>query len=130
MNVSKGALEARRRQLMEDIFKQRIDFANAYRDLGKPLEYTQKTVVGLKMLQQNAWLIALAPTAVNLLFSTFGWKKAPRGNLLGRLFGGERRAFQRQAQREAHAAKKPLMRWLGHGWRLFRIYRRVRRFFL
>jgi hypothetical protein len=128
MTHTKESLAEHRRHLSEEIFRQRAELAQAFRGIAKPLQYTQTAIVGLQALRKNAWLIALGPTAVSLAFSFFGWKKAERPSLLGRL--ARRRPRQSQEQTELdEKAKKPLARWIARGWALFKIYRRLRPFF-
>jgi hypothetical protein len=127
MSYSKHDLVQRRRQLSIEISRQRTELTVAYRGLTKPIEYTQTGIKGFKFLKENAWAIALAPSLISIGLSFFGLKKQKesRGGWLK--FG--RGEEEREAQREAAKAKKPLMRLLGHGWNLFKFYRRVRRYF-
>lgn len=128
MNLAKESLALKRQHLSHQIALQRTELAHAYRGLAKPLEYTQKVIVGAQALKQNAWLVALLPSVVSLGFSFFGWKKKGRAGLLG-LLGLSQEEEKLKLEREAAAkAKRPIMKLLGHGWSLFKIYRRVRRY--
>jgi hypothetical protein len=127
MSYSKHDLVQRRRQLSVEISRQRTELTVAYRGLTKPIEYTQTGIKGFKFLKENAWAIALAPSLISIGLSFFGLKKQKpsRGGWLKFGHGEE----EREVRREAAKAKKPLMRLLGHGWNLFKFYRRVRRYF-
>jgi hypothetical protein len=134
MKLTPIELKLHKQQLIEDIESQRLELVHAYRGLGKPLAYTQTAIRGAQALKQNAWLIALLPTAISLAFSFFGWKKKGKTGLLG-LLGlspaeEEKAAMKQEMRQSASRLKRPLLRkMLGHGWSLFKIYRRVRPYF-
>jgi len=130
MKHSQESLALRRQHLSQQIAMQRADLAQAYRGLAKPLAYTQKVIVGAQALKQNAWAIALLPSVISLGFSFFGWKKKGKAGLLGLLgLAQDEEKEKRALEREAVArARKPIMKWVGHGWKLFKLYRRVRRY--
>jgi hypothetical protein len=127
MSYAKHDLAERRRQLSVEISRQRTELTVAYRGLAKPIEYTQTGIKGFKFLKENAWAIALAPSLVSMAFSFFGLKKQQQNRGGWLKFG--RGEEEQEARREVAKAKKPLMRLLGHGWNLFKFYRRVRRYF-
>jgi hypothetical protein len=118
--ASKESLAERRQALSLEIARHRTELAQAYRDLAKPLEYTQKGIKGLQVVKQNAWAIALLPMAVRLGFSFFGWTKKDEA----------KKVAARVREEEVAAARKkpPLGKWLGRGVALFQLYRRVRPF--
>ncbi len=123
----------RREQLARQIAGQRRELAEAYRDLGKPLHYTQVAVKGVQVLQKNAWLIGLAPTAVSLVFAFLGWQKPekPKRGLFNfwKKKGPEPTEAEAAAELESKLPRRarPLLRQLlGHGVTAFKIYRRVR----
>ena len=131
MSPSKSELAARRERLSKQIAGQRTMLAEAYRDLGKPLQYTQTAVKGVQMLRQNAWLLALSPVAVKLAFSFLGWKKVEKGRpgLLSFFRKGNAGTVVEDDARAASRRARPLLtRLLGHGVSAFKIYRRVRPF--
>jgi hypothetical protein len=125
MKLSPQSLAQRREQISRQIALQRTELVHAYRDLAKPLAYTQTAIKGAQALKQNAWLVMLAPSLVSLGFSFFGWRKKGNSGLMG-LLGLSRDEEKRETERAAIAAKKPLLKWAGYGWTLFKLYRRVR----
>jgi hypothetical protein len=120
-----------RQELSDQIARQRTELTLAYRDLTKPFQYTETGIAGLKALRKNGWLLALAPSAVSLIFTFFGWEKKGKGRpgLLGR-FGRKARGEAAGIERDEVAQiKKPLSRWGKRAWSLFQVYRKVRPFF-
>ena len=125
MTHSKESLADRRKELAEKAGRERAELGLAYQNLAKPFAYTQKAVVGIKALQKNAWLVGLAPSVVGLVFSFLGYEKKGKG----KRFGSKTRLTKDDEAAAIVANKKPLQRWLGRGWALFQLYRRVRPFF-
>ena len=127
-----GHLSDRQKELSERIARQRIELAVAYRGLIKPFQYADTGVAALKVIRKNGWLLAMAPSAVSLVFSFFGWEKKGKPSLLARI----RKKTGRRDAAEAEVAegaptffKKPLSRLAGHAWSAFQVYRKVRPFF-
>ena len=126
-----GQLSERRKYLSEKIARERIDLAVAYRGLIKPFQIVDKGIVGINLLRKNTWLLALAPSAVGLLFSFFGLEKKKKPGLLGRLRGKAARSTDLDEERAeiVAKAKKPISRWGRRAWAAFQMYRKVRPFF-
>lgn len=129
MSSATESLAEKQRRLAADIARQRTALAGAYRDIAKPILYTEYGLRGFGFLRQNPWLLTIIPatfsttTSVITLVRTLTAKPAPRKPKL----------FGRKAEREARRAKATItdhaMKWGGRGWRLFKIYRRVRKYF-
>jgi hypothetical protein len=123
---------SRREQLARQISGQRRDLAEAYRDLGKPIAYTQAGIKGVQILKQNAWLIALAPSAIGIVTGLLNLRKkddAPKRGLFDFWKKKAPAAEEEAAEIEAQAGQRarPLLRRLiGHGVTAFKVYRRVR----
>ncbi len=47
-------LSSRRRQLSEQIARQRQELGSAYRNLAKPFQYAESSLAGLKVLRKSA----------------------------------------------------------------------------
>jgi hypothetical protein len=128
--VSLHEYSERRVQLVKQISGQRQELAEAYRDLGKPIAYTQAGIKGVQMIRQNAWLIALAPSAIGIVSGLLNLRKkdAPKRGLLD--FWKKKPAPAGEAaEAEADVSRRarPLLRRLiGHGVTAFKLYRQVR----
>ncbi len=132
MILRPGKLEDRRRELSEKIARERIEMGVAYRGLTKPFQYTETGISAFKAIRKNSWLISLAPTAVSLAFSFFGWEKKGKPSLIAQLRRKVRpgaRDDVREAGKVGVKARKPLKRFAGHAWSLFQLYRKVRPYF-
>ncbi len=131
MSLSKYS--SRREQLARQITGQRQELAEAYRDLGKPISYAQTGIKGLQIVRQNAWLIALAPSAISIVSGLLALRKKdePKRGLFD--FWKKKTAVpeKKAAEVESGALRRarPLLRRLiGHGVTAFKVYRKVRPF--
>ena len=129
MILRPGKLDERRKELSERIARERVEMTVAYRGLAKPFQYTETGISAFKTLRKNSWLIALAPTAVSLAFSFFGWEKKGKPSLLGRLRRQAPAAELREAEKAGFKSRKPLRRVAGYAWSAFQLYRKFRPFF-
>ena len=129
--IRPGKLEKRRQELSEKIARERTEMGVAYRGLAKPFQLTETGITAFKAVRKNSWLIALAPTAVNLAFSFFGWEKKGKPSLLGqfRRKAGSTSEEVREAEKLGSKGRKPLRRWAGRAWSLFQLYRKFRPYF-
>jgi hypothetical protein len=131
--VSLAQYSSRREQLSRQISGQRLELAEAYRDLGKPIAYAQTGIKGLQMLRQNAWLIALAPSVISIVSGLIGLRKkeTPKRGLFD-FWKKKAPAPEKEAAAvESSALKRaqPLLKKLiGHGVTAFKVYRKVRPF--
>jgi hypothetical protein len=128
MKHSQESLSEHRKQLSEQISRQRTELAVAYRGLIKPFQYTETGITAVKALRKNGWMIALAPSVVSLVFTFFGWKKAEKPGLFSRLRRKGKFKDEDVEEKVAAKVKKPVSRWAGHAWSAFQVYRRVRPF--
>jgi hypothetical protein len=133
MSENGETLAEKQRRLAADIARQRGQLAAAYRDLAKPILYTEYGLRGFGFLRQNPWILTIVPaafsttTSVLALVRTLTAKPAPKKL---KWFGRE---AARETEREARRVKKTLtdhaMTWGGRGWKLFKLYKRVRKYF-
>jgi len=108
----------RRRHLAAEIARQRGDLAEAYRNLEKPIHYAEYGLRGFGFLRKNPWVFVAAPAAVKLVSTLLGLKNQKSPKPAPR---------QRQGIEDRPKGwKKHVVTWGGHGWRLFKLYRRVR----
>jgi hypothetical protein len=125
MNLPDESITERRVRLAGEIARQRTDLGRAYRNLEKPIHYAEYGLRGFGFLRKNSWVIAAVPATVSIVSTLIGLRKQSKALKLS----------PRQRQKiESEARPKGLLGHVlkvgGHGWRLFKLYRRVRPFFL
>jgi hypothetical protein len=112
--------EDRRRHLIAEIARQRGELAEAYRNLEKPIHYAEYGLRGFGFLRKNPWVFAAAPAVVSVTSTLFGLRKKKFSKPAPR----QRQSIEaRPKSFMGHAAK-----WGGHGWRLYKLYRRLRHY--
>jgi hypothetical protein len=115
MSLPTDDYATRRAELADQIARQRGQLASAYRDLEKPIQYTEYGLRTVSFFRQNPWIFVAVPAAVNLASSLFGLRRKPA------------KASQTQQQTKR---KGVISTCAGGAWQLFQLYRRVRPFFL
>jgi hypothetical protein len=125
MNLPDENITERRVRLAGEIARQRTDLGKAYRNLEKPIHYAEYGLRGFGFLRKNSWVIAAVPAVFSIASTLIGLRKQTKALKLS----------PRQQQKiEAEARPKGLLGHVlkvgGHGWRLFKLYRRIRPFFL
>jgi hypothetical protein len=126
MSSSDDSVINRRHELLAQIARQRGELANAYRDLAKPIRYTETGLRSLAFIRSNPWIFSVVPaafTVVSSLVSLARGKPSPPRRA-ARLAEEEERAARKVPRSIAgHVAK-----WGGRGWKLFKLYRKLRKF--
>ncbi|HEV3272627.1 MAG TPA: hypothetical protein VGZ93_10645 [Candidatus Methylacidiphilales bacterium] len=112
----------RREFLAAQIARQRGELAEAYRNLERPLHYAEYGLRGFGFLRKNPWIFVAAPAAVKVAATFFGVAKKK----LAGAGAEERRGVGGRARK---GIGKHLATWGGHGWRLYKLYRRARSYF-
>jgi hypothetical protein len=109
---------ARREALSAQIARQRGELAAAYRDLEKPIRYTEYGLRGIGFLRSNPWIFVAVPAVVSVASNlwSFGRKKSSR----------PAPGQSRKIETGPKGIKTQVQTWLGHGWRAYQLYRRVR----
>ena len=114
---------ARRQRLSIDIARQRGELGAAYRNLEKPIRYTEYGMRGFGFLRQNPWVIAAVPAVINLVSIGLGWRKKKKSA---------------PVQAQPHAAAAPTaagklsrlgqvaLSGVQQGLRVYQLYRRIR----
>jgi hypothetical protein len=119
------SIHERRTRLALEIARQRGELTQAFRNLEQPIHYAEYGLRAFGFLRKNAWVFSVVPAAFSIGSTIMGLRK---------LKGTEPRLSRREMKRlEAKAPKGVLghaLKWSGHGWKLFKLYRRVRPFFL
>jgi hypothetical protein len=122
------SMDQRRARLAAEIARQRGDLASAYQNLAMPIHYGENVLHGFGFLRRNSWIFAAVPasfTIGSVLLSLFGLRKEKPSELT-------RSQRERLAQLERERLPKgftgKLVKWGGHGFRIFKLYRRMRRF--
>ncbi len=122
MSEFEGTMEERRAYLAAEIARQRGEFAVAYRNLEKPILYTEYGMKGFGFLRQNPWVLTAIPAALSISSTVLGLVRNKPAKTVPRQkqTGDERRP----KGIVGHATK-----WGKRGWKLFQFYRRVRSYF-
>ena len=111
----------RRGLLAAQIARQRAELAEAYDNLEKPLHYAEYGMRGLGFLRKHTWVLVAVPAVLSMASTLFGLAKKK----------SEPSPLQRQSiENRPRGWKKHLVTWGGHGWRLYKFYRRIRPYFL
>jgi hypothetical protein len=124
--------ETRRQRLVGEIARQRVDLVDAYRQLEKPIRYTEYGMKGFAFIRQNQWLLTAAPALLGSIPSIF--------NLVSMALGRGKKKRNVPVQRQAASAEaaapnatkkisrvgQALMGGVEQGLRAYNLYRRVR----
>jgi hypothetical protein len=137
MSAGNETLAGKQQRLAADIARQRTQFAAAYRDIAKPILYTEYGLRGMGFLRQNPWLLTIVPaslsTTTSLIAIIRNFIPAKAATKKAKWFGRAQREVERDVQRNEKRGKKSLAdnarKWAGHGWKAFQLYRRVRKYF-
>lgn len=122
MSLRHENLAERRGLLSAEIARQRGELAEAYHNIAKPIHYAEYGMRGFGFFRKNSWVFAAVPAVFSIASTLLSLRKGKSG-----------RPLPRQSQRIEAPPKGVLghaLKWSGHGWRLFKIYRRLRHFFL
>jgi hypothetical protein len=129
------SLKERHARLAADIARQRGELAGAYENLAKPLQYTEYAMRGVGILRQNPWILSVIPAATSVISLGIGLIRKPsvkgaRGFGKGKFFSREaKQDIERDVERGAKLGLGALaLKWGGRGWKLFRLYGRLRKY--
>jgi hypothetical protein len=118
LSAPQDNFESRRELLAAQIAQQRVELAQAYRRLEKPLHYAESGLRGAGFIRNNPWIWVAAPALFSFLLTNFGRKQKkssqPQSNQ-GQPSGDEPKGI-----------KKHAVVWGGRAWQLYQLYRRVR----
>jgi len=122
----------RRNSLAREISRQRGELAQAYRQLEKPIRYTEYGMKGFAFIRQNQWVLTAAPalmgslpSIINLVSSAFGWrkkKKVPAQHLAP----APSQATTPTTAKKLSRVSQALMSGAEQGVRAYNLYRRIR----
>jgi hypothetical protein len=122
----------KRARLTAEIARQRGQLATAYRDIAKPVLYTEYGLRGMGFLRQNPWILTIIPAGLSSTTSALAifryflpGKTEPKKE---HWFGRAKREVEREGKRAKKTFKDHALTWGGHGWKAFRLYRRFRKF--
>jgi hypothetical protein len=134
MSADNETLAERKRRLAADIARQRGELAVAYRDLAKPLLYTEYGLRGIGFIRQNPWLLTAVPAAFSTttLVVSLLRQWIPARTPSRKLKDAARRV-EGDVERTAKQARKSIVQhavtWGQRGVQAFRAYQRIRKFF-
>jgi hypothetical protein len=116
----------RRQTLIAQIESQRMELAQAYRALEKPIHYGEQALKGFGFLRRNPWIAMAAPGATSLLFSGIGFLLRRGKPRLKREPVGREEIIAALREEEAKAKTSGVRKWIGYGVKAFQLYRRYR----
>ena len=128
MSYPGETLAEKQHRLAADIARQRGQLADAYRDIAKPILYTEYALRGFGFLRQNPWVLTIGPATFSIVSTVIGLirnKPAKSDRRKSKWFAREE---EREAGRETKGLMGHAMKWGGHGWKIFRLYRRFRKY--
>jgi hypothetical protein len=128
MNERLESLEDRRRHLIAEIARQRGQLADAYRNLATPIHYTENAMRGFGFLRENAWIFSAATTTFTVGSALLGLLGLGKGKPSELTKAERKRLADLERERMPKGFAGKLMKWGGHGFRAFKIYRRIKRF--
>jgi hypothetical protein len=108
----------RRRHLIAQIARQRGELADAYRNLEKPIHYAEYGLRGFGFIRKNPWVFAAAPAVFSIASTLFGLKKQKPSK--------PEPSPRKSIENKPKGLTGHLVKLGGHGWRLYKLYRRVR----
>jgi hypothetical protein len=124
--------ETRRQRLVGAIARQRTDLVEAYRQLEKPIRYTEYGMKGFAFIRQNQWLLTAAPallgsvpSIINLVSSAFGWRKKKKVVPIQRQAPSPEVAVPTTTKKLSRVSQA-VMGGVEQGLRAYNLYRRVR----
>jgi hypothetical protein len=124
MKLPEEDFAERRRRLATQIARQRTEFSEAYTRLAQPIRYAEHGLRGFGFLRSNPWIMAAVPAAVSIIKLLWTFSRMKKAHSF--------ESPPRQAQtRDAGGPgfKKTVATLAGHGWNLFKLYRRIRPYF-
>jgi len=141
MSAGHETLAEKQQRLAAEIAGQRTQLAAAYRDIAKPILYTEYSLRGLGFLRQNPWVLTVVPASLSVTTSLIALarnfipaKPAPKKSGWFRRGGREvERDLTRAAAHDEKRAKKTVAdhvkTWGGRGWKAYKVYKRLRNYF-
>ena len=124
MSESGESMDQRRAHLAAQIARQRGELAEAYRNLAKPIQYAEYGIRGFGFLRSNPWVLTLVPALVSITSSVIGVVRNKPAKVAPRA----RHKLEQEAEREAKGVVQHVAKWGKRGWKLFKLYRGVRRY--
>ena len=115
--MSGPSIDERRSLLAAQIARQRGELAQAYRNIEKPIHYAEYGLRGFGFLRKNPWVFAAAPAVVSIASTLFGLRKKNSAKPVTR---------QKQSHEKPRGWSGHAVRLGRHGWKIYRLYRRVR----
>ncbi len=132
MSADYETLAEKQRRLAADIARQRTQLAGAYRDIAKPILYTEYGLRGMGFLRSNPWILTIVPaglsTTTSLIAIIRNFIPAKYAPKKAKWFNQATREAKRDVKREGKSVTDHLLHWGGHGWKAYKIYRHFRKF--
>ncbi len=134
MTAPRETLSEKRQRLAAQIARQRGELARAYDNLQRPVHYTEYAMRGFGFVRENPWVFSVVPAVVTITATIVGLVRNKPVPAPKRGRGWLPFTREPEREREAAAARKAkgllghAATWAGRGWKLFRTYRKYRKF--
>ena len=130
LEQGRESIDQRRARLTADIARQRGDLGTAYRNLHKPIEMGESGLRVLGFMRQNAWMFNAVSTSITAVTFLFGVRDMISGKSAAKAAATkERKAVERDLERKrSKSLVDHALHWGGHGWRVYKIYNRVKKY--
>jgi hypothetical protein len=126
--LSGESIDQRRARLAADIARQRGEFGAAFRNLERPIHYTENAMRGFGFLRENAWIFSAVSTSLTVTSTVMGLFGLGKGKPSALTTAQRKRLSELERERLPKGFAGKVMKWGGHGFRAFKIYRRIKRF--
>jgi hypothetical protein len=127
MSDEYSSFDEKRRHLIAEITRQRGELSQAYNNLAKPIHYAEYGLRGFGFLRKNPWVLSVIPAIFSITSTAVGlMRNKPTREILSR--ARHRHDLEREAEKKSKGIVGHAVRLGGHGWKLFKLYRRVRKF--
>ena len=122
------SMDQRRAEIAARIARQRDELTAAYRNLATPITYVQSGMKGFSFLRRNPWVLSVVPAVFTVTSAVVGIVRNKPAVKDKRPRRSKWEDAEKRAAKESKSIGGHLAKWGGRGWKLFQLYRRIRKF--
>ena len=128
MSFRSDELAQKRHELAAKIARQRDEFTVAYRNIAKPIEYGEHALKGFGFLRANPWVFSVVPAVFTITSAVVGIVRNKPAVAKSRSFFSKAKEEEKIARKAPKSLMGHAMKWSGHGWKAYKLYRKFKRF--